>query len=151
MRLQQALPTLDNTEHVINGELHSKSDENQLVLIHFWKIDCCLNQQRFDLFQRWQSKFSYHLKIIGIYTSLSEATERSFSEITAYVQQCSPGAPQIIDHDGRFGKQFTNEQVPSTYLFDQHLKLRFIQVGEQGLKLLEHRIQKMIDNMQQRS
>lgn len=53
-----------------------------------------------------------------------------------------------VDHDFQLAKTFWNEYVPSYYLFDRERKLRYYQAGGTNLKMLNTRINRVINNQQ---
>lgn len=53
-----------------------------------------------------------------------------------------------VDHDFQLAKTFSNEYVPSYYLFDRERKLRYYQAGGTNLKMLNTRINRVINNQQ---
>ena len=53
--------------------------------------------------------------------------------------------PIIVDNDFSLTDRFKNHYVPAYYVFDDHGLLRHYQAGRGSLRMLERRIQRVIE------
>jgi hypothetical protein len=115
------------------------------ILLHFWAESCCLSTQHLASMNEYYQRFGQagQLIMIGIHTPL-HSQDKHHERVSRAIADRQIPYPVVIDENRAITQAFCNTELPSSYLFDAHHQLRFVQAGERGLTLLKQRMQALI-------
>ena len=86
------------------------------------------------------------LTIISVHIPRTEH-DLDIESIKKTAEQYNMTQSIYVDHDFQLAKAFSNEYVPSYYLFDKKGTLRYYQAGGTNLKMLDTRISRVIKDI----
>ncbi|MGM9923291.1 MAG: TlpA disulfide reductase family protein [Bacillus sp. (in: firmicutes)] len=145
MKLHAEMPELIGETMWLNG-LASKG---QLVgekptLIHFWSISCHICKETMPNVNELRDRYSGRLNVIAVHMPRSEK-DLDIDEIKAAAHKYGITQPIFIDGRLKLSKAFDNRFVPAYYVFDKTGRLRHFQAGGSGVKMIEKRIERVLD------
>jgi hypothetical protein len=145
MKLKDPFPGLTGDEVWLKQTFAPKAIGNSPLLIYFWSVDCCANERLLPRIAQWDAEYGtvQRIQIIGVHVART-AEQRDRGAILRAVDAYALQHPILLDDDGSIAATFGNRIVPATYFFDERLQLRHIQSGEQGITLLQHRLQSVL-------
>lgn len=157
LRLGSILPQLPADSHWLQGRLTSTEVDGRPLIVCFWKVDCCANEIVLPVLNHWFSEHHANsgLQVIAVAMdgSVSESgeglpgnpsTHDVVARIQAIIEEQRLAIPVAVDSMQSWIASFSQPHIPSCYLFDRQSKLRHIQGGDQGLKLLEQRLHRIL-------
>jgi thiol-disulfide isomerase/thioredoxin len=148
LRLREQLPEMHGATDWLNGEV----TRDQLVgatptLIHFWSISCHLCKVAMPNVNELRDNYKDKLKVVAVHMPRSE-NDLNMDEIKKVAAEHNISQPIFIDHDLVLTEAFENKYVPAYYLFDYKGLLRHFQAGGSGLKMLEKRVDRVLEEME---
>lgn len=148
MRLREPLPDMHGATDWLNGEV----TREQLVgekptLLHFWSISCHLCKVAMPLVNELRDNYKDKLNVVAVHMPRSEK-DLNIDEIKQVAAEHSISQPIFIDNEHKLTDAFENQYVPAYYLFDHNGLLRHFQAGGSGLKMLEKRVNRVLEEME---
>ncbi|MCM3123488.1 TlpA disulfide reductase family protein [Mesobacillus sp. AQ2] len=145
MRLRQTMPEISGATEWLNGEI----TREQLVgekpaLIHFWSISCHLCKVAMPMVNELRDTYKDKLNVMSVHMPRSEQ-DMNMDEIKQTAAEHQITQPIFIDDNLKLTDAFENKYVPAYYLFDKNGLLRHFQAGGSGMKMLEKRLVRIID------
>ncbi|WP_318616000.1 TlpA family protein disulfide reductase [Sporosarcina sp. YIM B06819] len=147
MKLREQMPELEGATAWLNGE----QTKAQLVgekptLIHFWSVSCHLCKEAMPEVNEFRDRFKEDLNVIAVHMPRSE-DDLDMDQITAVAVEHDITQPIFVDSDAILTDKFDNQYVPAYYVFDKDGQLRHFQAGGGGMKMLEKRVNRVLDEM----
>lgn len=148
MRLRQPMPEISGATQWVNGEF----TRGQLVgekptLIHFWSTSCHLCKVAMPSVNELRDKYKGQLNVMSVHMPRSEK-DKNMEEIKQVAEEHQITQPIFVDDDLELTEAFENQYVPAYYLFDRNGLLRHFQAGGSGLKMLEKRVIRVLEEME---
>lgn len=148
MRLRAEMPELNGATEWLNGEV----TKEQLVgekptLIHFWSISCHLCKEAMPQVNEFRDKFKDKLNVIAVHMPRSE-NDLNLDEIKSVAADHDIIQPIFVDSELKLNDAFENQYVPAYYVFDKTGVLRHFQAGGSGMKMLEKRVNRVLDELE---
>ncbi|ESU32834.1 thiol-disulfide oxidoreductase [Bacillus sp. 17376] len=148
MRLRQPMPEISGATDWLNGEF----TKDQLVgkkptLIHFWSISCHLCKIAMPSVNELRDIYKDRLNVMAVHMPRSEK-DMNMEEIKQVAAEHQISQPIFIDDEHKLTAALENKYVPAYYLFDRNGLLRHFQAGGSGLKMLEKRVDRVLEEME---
>lgn len=148
LRLREPMPEMHGATEWLNAEV----TREQLVgekptLIHFWSISCHLCKVAMPLVNELRDNYKEKLNVVAVHMPRSEK-DLNMDEIQQVAAEHGITQPIFIDNKHELTEAFQNQYVPAYYLFDQNGLLRHYQAGGSGLKMLEKRVNRVIEEIE---
>ncbi|WP_079508265.1 TlpA family protein disulfide reductase [Mesobacillus jeotgali] len=145
MRLRHPMPEISGATEWLNGEV----TREQLVgekptLIHFWAISCHLCKVAMPLVNELRDNYKDKLNVLAVHMPRSE-NDMNMETIKQIAAEHNIIQPIFIDDKHILTELFENQYVPAYYLFDKNGLLRHFQAGGSGLKMLEQRLNRVVE------
>jgi thiol-disulfide isomerase/thioredoxin len=148
LKIGEQLPNWNTPTIWINGETKLTNEiGDKLILIHFWSVSCYFCKRAMPELNQYRELYQDNLLIISVHFPRTER-DLDIDLIKKTAKTYSMTQSIYVDHDFQLAKAFSNEYVPSYYLFDRERKLRYYQAGGTNLKMLNTRINRVINNQQ---
>jgi thiol-disulfide isomerase/thioredoxin len=149
MRLREPMPELTGATAWINGEVtREELVGNKPTLIHFWSISCHLCKEAMPQVNEFRDKYKDDLNVVAVHMPRSE-NDLDLDEIKRVAEEYGITQPIFVDSEHKLTDAFQNQYVPAYYVFDKDGKLRHFQAGGSGMKMLEKRVNRVLDEMKQ--
>lgn len=147
MKLRTPMPELTGATAWLNGEVST----NDLVgekptLIHFWSISCGLCKEAMPNVNDFRDQYKDELNVVAVHMPRSE-NDVDLEEIKKVAAEHDITQPIFVDSDVKLTDVFDNQYVPAYYVFDKDGQLRHFQAGGSGMKMLEKRVNRVLDEM----
>jgi thiol-disulfide isomerase/thioredoxin len=147
MKLRSPMPDLSGATAWLNGEV----SKNQLIgskptLIHFWSVSCGLCKEAMPEVNAFRDQYKKELNVIAVHMPRSEK-DMDLLDIKEIAAQHDITQPIFVDNDMKLTDAFDNQYVPAYYVFDKDGQLRHFQAGGSGMKMLEKRVNRVLDEM----
>ncbi|WP_042356404.1 TlpA family protein disulfide reductase [Bacillus rubiinfantis] len=148
MKLREPMPELTGTTQWINGQV----SREELVgwkptLIHFWSISCHLCKKAMPQINHLREQYQDKINIIAVHMPRSDK-DLNIEEIKRIAKEHNIEQPILVDHDRKLTEAFDNKYVPAYYLFDKDGKLRHYQAGGSGVQMLEKRLNRLLQEIE---
>lgn len=137
--MRSALPSLAGAARWINGEEPRDEELRGLpVVVQFWSISCYLCHNVAEQVNAWRDKFSRDgVAFISVHQPRSEA-ELDLDAVAAdALGPMGITQPCALDNAHAIVDRFSNQFVPSFYVFNRRHELRHFQAGDKGYDRLE--------------
>ena len=147
MKLRSPMPDLSGATAWLNGEV----SKNELIgskptLIHFWSVSCGLCKEAMPEVNAFRDQYKKELNVIAVHMPRSEK-DMDLTDIKEVAAQHDITQPIFVDNDMKLTDAFDNQYVPAYYVFDKDGQLRHFQAGGSGMKMLEKRVNRVLDEM----
>lgn len=147
MKLRDQMPELDGATTWLNG----KVTKDELVgekptLIHFWSISCHLCKEAMPDVNNFRDQYKDELNVIAVHMPRSE-DDVDLDKIKEVAAEHDITQPIFVDSDLKLTDAYDNQYVPAYYVFDKDGQLRHFQAGGSGMKMLEKRVNRVLDEM----
>ena len=147
MKLREPMPELNGATEWLNGEV----TKGELVgekptLIHFWSISCHLCKEEMPQVNEFRDQYSDKLNVMAVHMPRSE-DDLNLDEIKKVAAEHDITQPIFVDSEHKLTDAFENQYVPAYYVFDKDGNLRHFQAGGSGMKMLEKRVNRVLDEM----
>lgn len=145
MKLRDQMPELDGATQWLNGEL-SKDDliGEKPTLIHFWSVSCHLCKEAMPDVNKFRDDYKDKLNVIAVHMPRSE-DDLNLEQIKSVAAEHEITQPIFVDSEHTLTETFENQYVPAYYVFDKEGQLRHFQAGGSGMKMLEKRVNRVLD------
>ncbi|MGD6848600.1 TlpA disulfide reductase family protein [Rossellomorea aquimaris] len=148
MKLREPMPELNGATEWLNGEV----TKGELVgekptLIHFWSISCHLCKEAMPQVNEFRDQYSDKLNVMAVHMPRSE-DDLNLNEIKKVAAEHDITQPIFVDSEHKLTDAFENQYVPAYYVFDKDGNLRHFQAGGSGMKMLEKRVNRVLDEME---
>lgn len=147
MKLRSPMPDLTGATAWLNG----KVDKKQLIgdkptLIHFWSVSCGLCKEAMPEVNAFRDQYKDELNVLAVHMPRSEK-DMDLADIKKNAAEHDIKQPIFVDSDMKLTDAFDNQYVPAYYVFDKDGQLRHFQAGGSGMKMLEKRVNRVLDEM----
>ncbi|WP_406687327.1 TlpA family protein disulfide reductase [Rossellomorea vietnamensis] len=148
MKLREPMPELSGATEWLNGEV-TKNDlvGDKPALIHFWSISCHLCKEAMPQVNEFRDRYSDKLNVMAVHMPRSEE-DLNLDEIKKVAAEHDITQPIFVDSEHKLTDAFENQYVPAYYVFDKDGNLRHFQAGGSGMKMLEKRVNRVLDEME---
>ncbi|MTT32131.1 redoxin domain-containing protein [Terrilactibacillus sp. BCM23-1] len=148
MKLRDEMPELTGATNWVNGEV-SKNDliGTKPTLIHFWSVSCHLCKEAMPKVNEFRDKYKDELNIVAVHMPRSE-NDLPLDLVKENAETYDITQPIFVDNEHKLADAFDNQYVPAYYVFDAEGKLRHFQAGGSGMKMLEKRVNRVLENVQ---
>ncbi|WP_338753826.1 TlpA disulfide reductase family protein [Bacillus sp. FJAT-52991] len=145
MKLRETMPELNGAVAWLNGEV----TKEQLIgekptLIHFWSVSCHLCKEAMPQVNGFRDQYKDKLNVVAIHMPRSE-DDLNMEQIKATAEEHGITQPIFVDSEHKLTDVFENQYVPAYYVFDKEGQLRHFQAGGSGMKMLEKRVNRVLD------
>ncbi|MBM7692446.1 thiol-disulfide isomerase/thioredoxin [Peribacillus deserti] len=148
MKLRQPMPELNGATTWLNGELSREElVGTKPTLIHFWSISCHLCKEAMPQVNQFRDDFKDKLNVVAVHMPRSE-DDLDLAQIEAVAKEHGITQPIFVDSELKLNDSFENQYVPAYYVFDKEGNLRHFQAGGSGMKMLEKRVNRVLDEME---
>lgn len=147
MKLRSQMPELEGATTWLNGSV-SKSDlvGEKPTLIHFWSVSCHLCKEAMPEVNKFRDQYKDELNVVAVHMPRSEE-DTNIDTIIAVAKEFDITQPIFVDSELKLTDAFENQYVPAYYVFDKDGQLRHMQAGASGMKMLEKRVNRVLDEM----
>lgn len=147
MKLRSPMPELEGATKWLNGEV-TKADlvGEKPTLIHFWSVSCHLCKEAMPEVNKFRDQYKDELNVVAVHMPRSEA-DTDLNKIEEVAKQFDITQPIFVDNEMKLTDAFENQYVPAYYVFDKTGVLRHFQAGGSGMKMLEKRVNRVLDEM----
>lgn len=147
MKLRAPMPELTGATEWLNGEVMKE----QLIgekptLIHFWSVSCHLCKEAMPNVNQFRDDYKDKLNVIAVHMPRSE-DDLDIELIKKVASEHEITQPIFVDSEHKLTDSFENQYVPAYYVFDKDGNLRHFQAGGGGMKMLEKRVNRVLDEM----
>lgn len=147
MKLRDQMPELSGATTWLNGQVE-KADlvGEKPTLIHFWSISCHLCKEAMPDVNNFRDQYKDELNVIAVHMPRSE-DDVDLDTIKEVAAEHDITQPIFVDSDLKLTDAYDNQYVPAYYVFDKDGQLRHFQAGGSGMKMLEKRVNRVLDEM----
>ncbi|REB09619.1 TlpA family protein disulfide reductase [Sporosarcina sp. BI001-red] len=147
MKLRDQMPELVGATAWLNGEV-TKTElvGEKPTLIHFWSVSCHMCKEAMPDVNAFRDKYKNELNVVAVHMPRSE-DDVDLENIKAVAAEHDITQPIYVDSELKLNDAFENQYVPAYYVFDKDGQLRHFQAGGSGMKMLEKRVNRVLDEM----
>lgn len=147
MKLREQMPELEGATAWLNGEV-AKSElvGEKPTIIHFWSVSCHMCKEAMPEVNAFRDKYKDELNVVAVHMPRSE-DDVDLDNIKAVAAEHDITQPIYVDSELKLNDAFENQYVPAYYVFDKDGQLRHFQAGGSGMKMLEKRVNRVLDEM----
>ncbi|PID00026.1 MULTISPECIES: redoxin domain-containing protein [unclassified Sporosarcina] len=147
MKLREQMPEFQGATTWLNGET-SKSElvGEKPTLIHFWSVSCHMCKEAMPDVNNFRDKYKDELNVVAVHMPRSE-DDVDLEQIKNVAAEHDITQPIFVDSELKLNDAFENQYVPAYYVFDKEGQLRHFQAGGSGMKMLEKRVNRVLDEM----
>lgn len=147
MKLREQMPELNGATAWLNGEV-TKSElvGEKPTLIHFWSVSCHMCKEAMPDVNAFRDKYKDELNVVAVHMPRSE-DDVNLDHIKEVAAEHDITQPIFVDSELKLNDAFENQYVPAYYVFDKDGQLRHFQAGGSGMKMLEKRVNRVLDEM----
>lgn len=147
MKLRSPMPELEGATKWLNGEVKKEDLVGEKpTLIHFWSVSCHLCKEAMPEVNKFRDQYKDELNVVAVHMPRSEA-DTDLNQIEEVAKQFDITQPIFVDNEMKLTDAFENQYVPAYYVFDKSGVLRHFQAGGSGMKMLEKRVNRVLDEM----
>ena len=144
MKLHAPMPSLDGARTLNKQEITREMLIGKPTFFHFWSVSCDLCKYGLDTISYMAHKYANDLNVIAVHMPRNEQ-DIIIHNVKAVRDYYKMKQPIIVDNDFSLTDRFSNQYVPAYYVFDHNGLLRHYQAGSGSLRILERRIQRIIE------
>lgn len=144
MKLHAPMPSLDGARTLNKQEITREMLIGKPTFFHFWSVSCDLCKYGLDTISYMAHKYANDLNVIAVHMPRNEQ-DIIIENVKAVRDYYKMKQPIMIDNDFSLTDRFGNQYVPAYYVFDHNGLLRHYQGGGGSLRILERRIQRVIE------
>ncbi|PWW19841.1 thiol-disulfide isomerase/thioredoxin [Cytobacillus oceanisediminis] len=147
MKLREPMPELAGATEWLNGEVtKEKLIGEKPTLIHFWSVSCHLCKEAMPQVNEFRDQYKDQLNVVAVHMPRSE-DDLDLEVIKKTASEHDISQPIFVDSEHKLTEAFENQYVPAYYVFDKDGNLRHFQAGGSGMKMLEKRVNRVLDEM----
>lgn len=148
MKLREQMPELSGATEWLNGQVTKEELVGEIpTLIHFWSVSCHLCKEAMPQVNQFRDDYKGKLNVIAVHMPRSE-DDLKLDLIKETAAEHGITQPIFVDSEHKLTDAFENQYVPAYYVFDKEGKLRHFQAGGSGMKMLEKRVNRVLDEME---
>ncbi|MCQ6275102.1 TlpA family protein disulfide reductase [Bacillus sp. V3B] len=145
MKLREPMPELVGATEWVNGEV----SKEQLIgekptLIHFWSVSCHLCKEAMPQVNKFRDDYKDKLNVVAVHMPRSE-DDININLVKEVAEEHGISQSIFVDSEHKLTEAFENQYVPAYYVFDKDGQLRHFQAGGSGMKMLEKRVNRVLD------
>ncbi|HJV31745.1 MAG TPA: TlpA disulfide reductase family protein [Bacillales bacterium] len=145
MKLREQMPELTGATEWLNGSVTKEELVGEKpTLIHFWSISCHLCKEAMPQVNQFRDQFKEKLNVVAVHMPRSE-NDLNIEEIKSVAAEHGITQPIFVDSEHKLTEVFENQYVPAYYVFDRNGLLRHFQAGGSGMKMLEKRVNRVLE------
>jgi thiol-disulfide isomerase/thioredoxin len=145
MKLRTEMPELTGATEWLNGQVTKEELVGEKpTLIHFWSISCHLCKEAMPQVIQFRDQYKDKLNVVAVHMPRSE-NDLNIEEIKQVAAEHGITQPILVDSEHKLTEVFENQYVPAYYVFDRDGKLRHFQAGGSGMKMLEKRVNRVLE------
>lgn len=145
MKLRDQMPELTGATQWLNGDTTKEALIGEKpTLIHFWSISCHLCKEAMPNINNFRDEYADKLNVVAVHMPRSE-DDLNIEEIKSVAAEHGITQPIFVDSEHKLTEAFENQYVPAYYVFDKEGQLRHFQAGGSGMKMLEKRVNRVLD------
>ncbi|TRM12247.1 TlpA family protein disulfide reductase [Lentibacillus cibarius] len=146
MKLRDQMPELKGATKWLNSKPISKKKliGKKPTFIHFWSISCSMCKKMMPKVNELCAEYKQDVNVISVHMPLSEK-DKDLEAVKRTAAEHNITQPIFIDDQHILTDAFENEYVPAYYVFDASGKLRYRQSGRTGIKMLQKRINRILN------
>ena len=144
MKLHAPMPSLHGARSLNKQEITREMLIGKPTFFHFWSVSCDLCKHGLDTISYMAHKYANDLHVVEVHMPRNEQ-DNIIHNVKAVRDTYRMKHPIIIDSDFSLTDRFGNQYVPAYYVFDHNGLLRHYQAGSGSLRILERRIQRVIE------
>jgi thiol-disulfide isomerase/thioredoxin len=145
MKLRSLMPELKGATAWVNGKMKRENlIGEKLTLIHFWSVSCHECKEIMPQVSQLRDKYKNDINFIAVHMPRSKE-DTDIEIIKNVALKFKITQPIYIDNQMSLTDAFNNQYVPAYYVFDKKGVLRHFQAGGSGMKLLEKRVNSLIN------
>lgn len=91
-----------------------------------------------------RDRYKDKLNVVAVHMPRSEK-DLDIDQIKEVAEQHGITQPIFVDNEHKLTDAFQNQYVPAYYVFDKEGKLRHFQAGGSGMKMLEKRVNRVLE------
>jgi thiol-disulfide isomerase/thioredoxin len=146
LKLRDAMPELEGATEWLNGEV----TKEQLIgdkptLIHFWSVSCHLCKEAMPQVNQFRDDFKDKLNVVAVHMPRSE-DDINMDLVREVAAEHGITQTIFVDSEHKLTEAFANQYVPAYYVFDKEGQLRHFQAGGSGMKMLEKRVNRVLED-----
>ncbi|KGR83924.1 redoxin domain-containing protein [Lysinibacillus odysseyi] len=145
MKLRAPIPSFDGANWLNNIKVNEKLFTEKPTFVHFWSVSCDLCKYGLDTISGLADKYDTHINVIAVHMPRTEE-DMILQNVKTVANYYHIAHPLVVDNDFLITDRFANRYVPAYYLFDEKGQLRHYQAGGAALRMLEKRIQRIIED-----
>lgn len=147
MKLREQMPELTGATEWLNGGV-SKAElvGAKPTLIHFWSVSCHLCKEAMPQVNDFRDEYKDKLNVIAVHMPRSEG-DLNIEIIKQVAAEHDITQPIYVDGKHILTEAFENQYVPAYYVFDKDGNLRHFQAGGSGMKMLQKRVNRVLDEI----
>jgi hypothetical protein len=158
MKVNSQLPSFEGATEWLNlatadaRESISRETKGRPTLVHFWSINSQLSRNNFSQVAELRNRGKRDgLRAIAVHIPNSEA-EKDAQTVREAIAKLQLTEPCALDNEHKLRDAFFNgpSLVPAYYLFDTEGNLRSFSDGQDGLDILEDRLDRMLADLRAR-
>jgi thiol-disulfide isomerase/thioredoxin len=145
LKLREGLPEFSPNLQWLNERVTREQLIGKLpILVHFWSVSCHSCKGAIPIMNYWNEKYNGKLNIVSVHMPRT-IQDVDVQMIQTISQQLNIQHPICLDHHLEVTKTYQNRFVPSYFLFDKKGLLRHYQSGENGMRMLENKLIRMMN------
>lgn len=144
MKLRAPMPSFDGANWLNNKAVSTEMLGTKPTFIHFWSVSCDLCKYGLDTISRLADQYASDLNVIAVHMPRTEE-DMILPNVKTVAEYYKIAQPIVLDNDFLMTDRFNNRYVPAYYLFDEKGKLRHYQAGSATLRIMEKRIQRVVE------
>lgn len=145
MKLRELMPDLTGATAWLNEEVtKDKLVGEKPTLIHFWSVSCHLCKEAMPQVNEFRDNYKDKLNVVAVHMPRSE-DDLNLDDIKNVAEEHGITQPIFVDSELKLNDAFQNQYVPAYYVFDKEGKLRHFQAGGSGMKMLEKRVNRVLE------
>ncbi|WP_409292012.1 TlpA disulfide reductase family protein [Peribacillus sp. SCS-37] len=147
MKLREPMPAMTGATEWLNGQVTREELVGEKpTLIHFWSVSCHLCKEAMPQVNQFRDDFKDKLNVVAVHMPRSE-DDLDLEKIKETAAEHGISQPIFVDNELKLNDSFENQYVPAYYVFDKDGSLRHFQAGGSGMKMLEKRVNRVLDEM----
>ncbi|KXG10386.1 Thiol-disulfide oxidoreductase YkuV [Anoxybacillus sp. P3H1B] len=148
MKLRETMPTLNGATAYVNGTVTNEDlIGKKPTLIHFWSVSCHVCKEAMPQVNEFRNRYKDVLNVVAVHMPRSER-DLDIDLVRRTAEEHGMTQPILVDNEHHITDAFENQYVPAYYVFDAEGKLRHFQAGGSGMKMLEKRVNRVLEEKQ---
>ncbi|MBI3802200.1 MAG: TlpA family protein disulfide reductase [Nitrospirae bacterium] len=120
-----------------------------VTLLHFWALSCPLCKDQMPAVVQWLERYGPRgLRVIGVHTPLVE-TDKNEVMVERMVRAFKLTHPIVLDQEGVVASTYQVDAVPTYFLYDRNLLLRYRHTGSQATAPVTRMIERLLNEAEQ--